>query len=141
MPSDAELREMLARVSLPWEYRPYDYDDWGFIRGPEVESLIGPCKPVVAIARDNTVGTDNHDEHRRNKTDPYEPIGRLIVAAVNSLPALLTRIEVLEKALGQCGRQFQFYADEHTSAGKLEKALTNQGYADIARTAIEGGKP
>ena len=40
-----------------------------------------------------------HDEHRRNRTDPYEPNGKLIVAAVNALPGLLSRIEALEEAL------------------------------------------
>ena len=94
-----ELRKLLASATAnPWEYRPYEHDDWGYIRGPEVEWSIGPVKPVVAISREGDTESD-HNAHRRNKTDPYEPNGRLIVAAVNALPALLDRIAELETAL------------------------------------------
>ena len=94
-----EPRKLLsAATSLPWEYRPYEHDDWGYIRGPEVEWSIGPVKPVVAISREGDTESD-HNAHRRNKTDPYEPNGRLIVAAVNALPTLLDRIAELEAAL------------------------------------------
>jgi len=42
------------------------------------------------------------------------------------------RITELEK-------QLQFYADEHTKAGKSEKAATNQRFADLCRFhAAEG---
>ncbi len=36
----------------------------------------------------------------------------------------------LSVVLEACRAQFQFYADEHTKAGKLEKAKTNQSCAD-----------
>ncbi len=39
-------------------------------------------------------------------------------------------------ALEKCRDQFQFYANEHTAAGKLEKAATNQSFADLASTAL-----
>lgn len=92
----AALRALLSDVERPWEYRPYEHDDWGFIRGPERESLIGKVKPVVALSREGDVGPDNHDHHRRMKTDPYEPVGRLIVEAVNAVPSLLYQIEALQ---------------------------------------------
>lgn len=91
----AALRALLSAVERPWEYRPYEHDDWGFIRGPERESLIGKVKPVVALSREGHVGPDNHDHHRRTKTDPYEPVGRLIVEVVNAAPLMLDQIEAL----------------------------------------------
>lgn len=38
----------------------------------------------------------------------------------------------------ECGRQFAFYAREHTAAGKIEKAATNQHFADLVATLTEG---
>lgn len=34
-------------------------------------------------------------------------------------------------ALRKAAKQFEFYADEHRKAGKIEKAATNQHYADM----------
>jgi hypothetical protein len=103
------LRGLLEKATaLPWSYRPDPYDDWGFIRGPAIELSYGPGQPVVAISRDNEFGAD-HDEHRRNKTDPFEPNGRLITEAVNALPTLLTTIETLAEALAEATK-----ADEET---------------------------
>lgn len=94
-----KLRELLAKATPgPWEYRPDKYDDWGFIRGPEVERSYGRAKMVVALSRDGPDEKD-HSEHRRDGTDPYEANGRLIVAAVNALPSLIGRIDMLEKGL------------------------------------------
>jgi len=52
----------------------------------------------------------------------------------------LTANNRMVTALKQCGNQFAFYATVHTAAGKLEKADTNQRFADIARAALEGDK-
>jgi len=43
---------------------------------------------------------------------------------------------VIRAALLQCRDQFQFYANEHFNAGKLEKAATNQKFADMADRAL-----
>jgi hypothetical protein len=78
------LRELLAKATpLPWRYRPEESDDWGFIRGGE-RSEFG--YPIVAVGRGSH---DDHDEHRRNGTDPYGPNSELIVEAINALPTLL----------------------------------------------------
>lgn len=90
-----ELRELYEGAHLPWAYRPQEHDDWGFIR-TTIASDAGWC-PVVAVSRE-IEGGKSHSEHRRDKTDPYEPLGKLIVAAVNALPSLLARIEALEAA-------------------------------------------
>ena len=44
--------------------------------------------------------------------------------------------EAMVDALKQCRDQFAFYAREHTAAGKLEKAATNQRFADMATEAL-----
>lgn len=78
----------------PWAYRPSEYDDWGYIRGAETEWSIGTVRPIVAISRSGSAHAD-HDEHRRNKTDPYEPNGRLIVETINALPTLLATLQLI----------------------------------------------
>lgn len=61
--------------------------------------------------------------------------GHLIAAA----PELLATVQ-------QCAAQFRFYEQEHTKAGKHEKAATNKRFADLCDTAIaratgmEGGE-
>lgn len=51
-------------------------------------------------------------------------------------------VKMAIEALDKCRAQFQFYADEHTSAGKLEKAATNQRFAAMAALALEqAGEP
>lgn len=66
-----------------------------------------------------------------------------IVASVNflrdNLPAIIEQraeIDRLREAMVLCREQFQFYANEHRAAGKMEKAATNQKYADIANAAL-----
>lgn len=87
------LWELLAKATQgDWEYRPDEYDDWGFIRGPEADFSFGRGRPIVAMSRDGADRGD-HSEHRRNGTDPYEDNGRLIVEAKNALPTLLTELE------------------------------------------------
>ena len=44
--------------------------------------------------------------------------------------------EELTQALIACRDQFQFYANEHFNAGKLDKAATNQSFADMAEKAL-----
>lgn len=60
-----------------------------------------------------------------------------LLALLNAAPDLLDRIERMEGALRQCADQFQFYANEHTAAGKTEKAATNQRFADLTLAALQ----
>lgn len=62
----------------PWAYRPLEFDDWGIVRAGDY---------VVAQARAGG-GDVSLDEHRANKTDPYEANARLIAAAPDLLEAL-----------------------------------------------------
>jgi len=70
---------MIEHTPTPWAYRPKEYDDWGFIRGPD--------GGVACIARGET--SETHDAHRAAGTDPYGPNALLIVKAVNNHDALV----------------------------------------------------
>lgn len=62
-----------------------------------------------------------------------------ILQVRDNLPAIIEQraeIERLREAMVLCQEQFQFYANEHRAAGKIEKAATNQKYADIACAAL-----
>lgn len=58
----------------PYQYRPIKYDDWGTVRAKDGE--------IVCYARAGWYHTPEElDEHRRNKTDPYEDNARLFSAS------------------------------------------------------------
>src|SRR6185436_5762173 len=65
---------MSETTPTPWAIRPNRFDDWGYIRGADGET--------ACIARGHS--DKSFDEHRKDKTDPYEPNARLIVEAVNN---------------------------------------------------------
>jgi hypothetical protein len=64
----------------------------------------------------------------------FKAVGRS-VAALSSAPVAPVG-EGLREALEKCRSQFQFYADEPFNAGKLEKAATNQTFADMCEKAL-----
>jgi hypothetical protein len=77
-----------AACAGPWLYRPDQHDDWGTIRGAEIEiNNIGPINPPVAKSNAAWDQLDNFDAHRMAKTDPMEPNGRFIVDLVNAYRA------------------------------------------------------
>ena len=108
------LRELAEKATQgPLRYRPLEYDDWGYIRGPD--------DAVFATAR---AGQDvDYPAHREARTDPYEPNGRLIVEALNALPALLDAYEAL------C---------EIAEQDQINLALDPEWPQRIARAALEG---
>lgn len=59
---------------------------------------------------------------------------RLLISQIEDKKA---EIERLREALKAAQDQFQFYADEHRSAGKTEKAQTNQAMADRCDAALQ----
>lgn len=85
---------MGEHTPTPWLYRPHKYDDWGWIRGqPEEGESVGP---IIATARSGKYETpEQWDEHRRNKTDPFEANAAFIVSAVNSHDALVKALEFI----------------------------------------------
>ena len=63
----------------PWQYRPNEYDDWGFVRAlPLPGENIGH---IVAVAKDTSVPFEAYAEYRERKVDPFEANARLIAAA------------------------------------------------------------
>jgi hypothetical protein len=92
---------MAEHTPTPWVYRPHKHDDWGWIRGqPEDGETVGP---IVATARGGSHNATDWDEHRRNKTDPFEPNAAYIVKACNAFPDMLkalTEIDTLATCSG-----------------------------------------
>jgi len=70
----------MSDLSLPWAYRPREFDDWGFIRDA--------TGSLAACARGDK-GVRSHDGHRAAGTDPYGEYAAFIVKAVNSHDALV----------------------------------------------------
>ena len=50
-------------------------------------------------------------------------------------------LDKLEAVLSQAAAQFQLYADNHVAKGKVDKAATNQGWADRCRDAMGHSQP
>ena len=89
-----------SHTPTPWEYRAWQHDDWGWIRGPKELAQNGETiGPLVALARCGRETYDDRDEHRRNGTDPYEANARFIVEAVNNYASLKARIQELVAVL------------------------------------------
>jgi hypothetical protein len=82
--------EKAEHTPLPWSIRPNKFDDWGFIRGADGQTL-------ACIAR----GADDKefDGHRRDGTDPYQANADLIVHSVNAIPNLIAALEPFAKLI------------------------------------------
>ena len=87
-----ELERLLESASDgPWVYRPYEYDDWGVIRGPEktVDWADYPVRPHIAQARRSDIQDEEYlAECRRTKTDPWAGDAKLIVWLRNHADAI-----------------------------------------------------
>lgn len=81
----------MTRTPGPWDYRPFEFDDWGWVRARNGGNL-------VAIAKDMTA---DHHAHRQAGTDPYEANARLIAAAPDLLAAAL-KLEEAEDHHANC---------------------------------------
>ena len=91
---------MTDHSPLPWAYRPYKHDDWGWIRGPIMEGeQIGE---LVAKAH-CWASEDEKDAHRRSKTDPYAANAAFIIKAVNNHDDLVNSLHCLIEKFGGLG--------------------------------------
>lgn len=124
----AELRGLMERASaLPWREEESEHSPFLAIRAPYDGDIDGDGRHIVVGGEEICRFSDNELDIENSE---------LIVAAVNSLPALLARIEAQREALEKCRAQFQFYADEHTASDKPVKVATNQRFADLARNTL-----
>lgn len=55
--------------------------------------------------------------------------------AAVEIVALREQLAEARSALGQCAAQFNYYAENHEKAGKLDKATTNREFAEMAASA------
>lgn len=132
----AELEGLLTKATKgPWAYRPTVYDDWGWIRGTEIDGKMGRYQPIVAHARNSEVTYDQEGAHRLAGTDPYGPNAELIVAAVNALPSLIATIREQSTALAEADRKNNAILAEWNAAEAtirhLSEALRPFANADI----------
>jgi hypothetical protein len=97
-----ECAELLAKIdeahtadpqsklsALPWLYRPFEHDDWGFIR-----DVYGN---IAAVARygDHLVERSELDAFRAAGKDPTEANARMIVRAVNCHDELVSALRFI----------------------------------------------
>ena len=102
--------EKAQHTPLPWSIRPNKFDDWGFIRGADGQTL-------ACVARGQE--EKEFDWHRSHGTDPYQANADLIVHSVNAVPGLIVALEEIA-ATDQ-------YPDHEDSAAELR---------EIARAAL-----
>ena len=95
----ADLKaKALAATPGPWHYRPDQYDDWGWVRGPVIDRTEvegGPYQYAVArgmLGGSQPFGFEN--ECRRQGVDPYGPNAQFIAAAnPSTILSLIAEIE------------------------------------------------
>lgn len=113
LPDLAHLRALMEKATpLPWSY------DYSFHPDFDEETM-------VTSGTDCVIGTRWYDGMHLSVT---EDNGRLIVAAVNALPALLTRIEKLEKVAEAAARYREWvdYPTECRRRNALDEALARK---------------
>lgn len=102
----------------PWLQRAEKYDDWGIIRSKESGWVVAKAEAGCHITEEQL------NEHRTNKTDPYEANARLIAAAPDLYEALLLQVTRYED--GPC---FCVIPEGHTF-------LSHEPWCTAARAAL-----
>lgn len=111
------IQPIIGHTPTPWEYRPWEHDDWGWIRGPkEPGEDIGP---LVALARSGQHETlETRDEHRAAGTDPYGANAAFIVEAVNNYDRLTERCEAYKGQVEAGAAEIESLRSQLASARK-----------------------
>lgn len=125
----ATLRELVEKATPgPWYVRPNPMrSDGAFIEHGALE----PASPYYL---------DRHEAELRRSREPIAlgqlkpEDARLVVAAVNALPALLDEVEAMRKALREVER-LRFATDEGTLRVRADRMW------GLARTALLAGRP
>lgn len=71
-----------AATEGEWSYRPLEHDDWGIVRGEEIDLWEWKSRPIIAQFRGRQ-DEKELSEHRLNKTDPWGADAKFVVALVN----------------------------------------------------------
>lgn len=79
----------------PWAYRPQEYDDWGYVRGPMDTDGF---REFICQAKDVRATEDDENDARRNGTDPWAANACLIAAAPELYEALQAMIDLQDNA-------------------------------------------
>lgn len=84
-----EIKGWLANSPAgPWSYRPDEYDDWGIVKcAPDDEGR----RFVICQARGEPFDEGSLNQHRRDKTDPWEAPAKLIAAVPTMIDLLSTQ--------------------------------------------------
>jgi hypothetical protein len=99
---DALDRLHEAATPSPWQYRPEEYDDWGFVRGP---GAIGDTWLVLVARSGREESYDEMAAHRVNGTDPYGGNAQFVTALRNAYPTLRAHIATLTERLAEAERE------------------------------------
>ena len=96
------LRQKAARLLAgitpgPWFYRPLQWDDWGWVRGPADERGFQWLVARTDAGVDRKGADDN--EHRRNGTDPYRGNAEFIAACPTLVTGLLLALDTAERGI------------------------------------------
>ena len=123
----ARMREAAGKATPgPWYYRPHEYDDWGWIRGPKDADERGPDFPgwtVCCAKAGGPAGTEELDRARVEGRDPYGHNAAHIAASnpANVL-ALCAELERVTKLQAQTCKDFNtLLADGAEKADVLAK--------------------
>lgn len=127
----SELRRVVAEMTPgEWQYKPHEFDDWGTIRTS--------VTPGFFVARSYGNGPRDDDAaHRRAGTDPYEPNGRAIVAAVRLLRAVVEPDDaVVERVARELFRRAAMPAGSKEQLDRLWEVTGSERYLDDARFVL-----
>lgn len=124
--TDETIEQMLdaARKATPgtWQYRPEQFDDWGFIRAEPTEE--GKGWPVAIAKHGSYLGEDGAADYRSRGADPYEFNGRHIVnCSPAAIIALLAELLEWRRAMRVAGTYPAPAGPVHEALLDLERAM------------------
>lgn len=133
--TSTEAIEALLKDVLPgpWAYRPQKFDDWGYVRAPDVGD---GWMPFICQAKSpSTEGEE--DEARRNGTDPWGANARFIAASRELVPALRAERDALRAEVDRLRADTDLLVDAYLATLVLQRILDRVGLTIGASTASE----
>lgn len=129
----------MKHTPAPWRYRPDEFDDWGWIKGPENTpwntSLVAIARPGFALTEEQLYACRTRHE------DPAEANAAFIIRAVNAHEALVEALKkIAEFQRDKCERAPQMMLFALLDI-KVETARAALALAGATGTVNEPGKP